>query len=143
MERSNPTMSHVKVEPGVWSLLDGTRQMEARVSRQGDDYLVTVRGRQIQIRVEDPRDSSNRNGGRADSSMAKVLSLMPGKVVRVMVAPGDLVEKGQGLVVVEAMKMQNEMKSPLAGIVQQVQAEVGATVMANQILVLVVAKDAG
>lgn len=136
-------MSHVKVEPGVWSLLDGTRQMEARVSRQGDDYLVTVRGRQIQIRVEDPRDSSNRNGGRADSSMAKVLSQMPGKVVRVMVAPGDLVEKGQGLVVVEAMKMQNEMKSPLAGIVQQVQAEVGATVMANQILVVVVAKDAG
>lgn len=136
-------MSHVKVEPGVWSLLDGTRQMEARVSRQGDDYLVTVRGRQIQIRVEDRRDSSNRNGGRADSSMAKVLSQMPGKVVRVMVAPGDLVEKGQGLVVVEAMKMQNEMKSPLAGIVQQVQAEVGATVMANQILVVVVAKDAG
>ena len=136
-------MSHVKVEPGVWSLLDGTRQMEASVSRQGDEYLVSVRGRQIQIRIEDPRDCSNRNGGRADSSMAKVLSPMPGKVVRVLVAPGDLVEKGQGLVVVEAMKMQNEMKSPLAGIVQQVQAEVGATVMANQILVVVVAKDAG
>ena len=68
---------------------------------------------------------------------------MPGKVVRVLVAPGDLVEKGQGLVVVEAMKMQNEMKSPMAGIVQQVQAEIGATVMANQILVVVVAKDAG
>ncbi len=136
-------MNHVKVEPGVWSMLDGTRQMEARVSRQGDDYLVTVRGRQIQIRIEDPRESSDLNGGRADSSMAKVLSPMPGKVVRVLVAPGDLVVKGQGLVVVEAMKMQNEMKSPLTGIVQQVQAEVGATVMANQILVVVVAKDAG
>ncbi len=136
-------MNHVKVEPGVWSLLDGSRQMEARVSRQGDDYLVTVRGRQIQIRIEDPRESSDLNGGRADSSMAKVLSPMPGKVVRVLVAPGDLVVKGQGLVVVEAMKMQNEMKSPLTGIVQQVQAEVGATVMANQILVIVVAKDAG
>ena len=136
-------MSHVKVEPGVWSLLDGTRQMEARVSRQGDDYLVTVRGRQIQIHIEDQRDSSHRNGSRADSGMAKVLSPMPGKVVRVLVVAGDLVEKGQGLVVVEAMKMQNEMKSPLAGIVQQVQAEIGATVMANQILVVVVAKDAG
>ena len=47
-------MSHVKVEPGVWSLLDGTRQMEARVSRQGDDYLVTVRGRQIRTALCHP-----------------------------------------------------------------------------------------
>ena len=52
-------------------------------------------------------------------------------------------EKGQGLVVVEAMKMQNEMKSPLAGTVQQVQAQVGATVKANQMLVIVAASDAG
>jgi len=95
------------------------------------------------VRIEDPRESSGAGAGRAGSGTAKVLSPMPGKVVRVLVVPGDAVEKGQGLVVIEAMKMQNELKSPLTGVVQQVQAEVGATVMANQILVVVVANDAG
>jgi biotin carboxyl carrier protein len=62
---------------------------------------------------------------------------MPGKVIRVLVAIGDRVESGLGLVVVEAMKMQNELKSPIAGIVKQVQAVEGATVNANQVLVVV------
>lgn len=136
-------MKHVKVEPGVWSLLDGSVHMEARVTRQGDSYMVNVRGRRIAIRIEDPREWSGSGTGKADSGIAKILSPMPGKVVRVLVAQGDSVEKGQGLVVVEAMKMQNEMKSPLAGTVQQVQAQVGATVKANQMLVIVAASDAG
>ncbi len=136
-------MSHVKVEPGVWSLLDGTVQTQARVERQGDEAIVTVRGRRIVVRIEDPRAWSGTGAGRTGSGTAKVLSPMPGKVVRVLVAAGDTVEKGQGLVVVEAMKMQNELKSPLDGVVQLVQAEMGATVMANQILVVVVANDAG
>ena len=59
---------------------------------------------------------------------------MPGKVVRVLVAPGDQVEAGQGLVVVEAMKMQNEMKASLAGRVATVPAREGATVAAGEVL---------
>jgi biotin carboxyl carrier protein len=59
---------------------------------------------------------------------------MPGKVVRVLVAPGDQVEAGQGLVVVEAMKMQNEMKAAHAGRVATVPAKEGATVAAGEIL---------
>jgi biotin carboxyl carrier protein len=62
---------------------------------------------------------------------------MPGKVIRVLVAPGDTVEEGQGLVVVEAMKMQNEMKSPKAGRVVEVRARADATVGAGEILVVV------
>jgi biotin carboxyl carrier protein len=59
---------------------------------------------------------------------------MPGKVVRVLVAPGDTVEAGQGLLVVEAMKMQNEMKASRAGRILTVAAREGATVSAGEIL---------
>jgi biotin carboxyl carrier protein len=62
---------------------------------------------------------------------------MPGKVVRVLVAAGTLVETGDALVVVEAMKMQNELKSPKAGTVIEVRAETGATVNAGDVLVVV------
>jgi biotin carboxyl carrier protein len=67
---------------------------------------------------------------------------MPGKVVRVLVAAGDTVSAGQGLVVVEAMKMQNELKSPIDGIVARLDAAEGASVNANQLLVLVEAHAA-
>ena len=62
---------------------------------------------------------------------------MPGKVVRVLVEPGDSVEAGQGLVVVEAMKMQNEMKSPKAGRVVEVRTRVDAAVVAGEALIVV------
>jgi biotin carboxyl carrier protein len=62
---------------------------------------------------------------------------MPGKVVRVLVAVGDAVEAGQGIVVVEAMKMQNEMKAPRAGKVIAIAAKTGATVTAGEVLATV------
>jgi biotin carboxyl carrier protein len=62
---------------------------------------------------------------------------MPGKVVRLLVAAGDTVEAGQGLLVVEAMKMQNELKSPKKGIVRQVLAREGAAVNAGDVLAIV------
>jgi biotin carboxyl carrier protein len=62
---------------------------------------------------------------------------MPGKVVRVLVAEGDTVERGQGLVVIEAMKMQNEMKSPKQGRVVSVHAVAGATVAAGEVVAVV------
>jgi len=62
---------------------------------------------------------------------------MPGKVVRVLVEAGQQVEVGQGVVVVEAMKMQNEMKSPKAGTVAEIRAEAGATVNAGDVLAVI------
>jgi biotin carboxyl carrier protein len=68
---------------------------------------------------------------------ARVIAPMPGKVVRVLVEPGASVEAGAGLVVVEAMKMQNEMKSPKAGSVTSINVEVGGTVNAGDVLAVV------
>ena len=63
-----------------------------------------------------------------------VVAPMPGKIVRVLIAPGDAVETGQGLIVVEAMKMQNEIKATRAGRVLSVAVKEGATVSAGEIL---------
>jgi biotin carboxyl carrier protein len=130
-------MKPVQVEPGVWSLIDGNRQRELRIEREGEDYRVTLLGRSTLVRVEDPRAWTGAARGVGAVGAAKVASPMPGRVVRVLVEVGHIIEAGQGVVVVEAMKMQNELKSPIAGTVTQVQALEGANVNGNQVLVVV------
>ena len=75
-------------------------------------------------------------GGGADIT-ARIIAPMPGKVVRVLVEAGAEVETGAGIVVVEAMKMQNEMKSPKAGIVATLNVEVGTTVNGGDVLAVI------
>jgi biotin carboxyl carrier protein len=107
-----------------------------RVSR-GTGKEVWVNGRQLSMDVFDPRDLRPGQGATANHGRQEIAASMPGKVVRVLVAAGDTVEEGQGLVVVEAMKMQNEMKSPKAGRVAEIRARPDATVGAGEILVVV------
>jgi len=65
-----------------------------------------------------------------------VVAPMPGLIVRVNVSPGDTVAAGQGLVVVEAMKMENELKAPADGVVARVSVEAGAAVEKGAVLVV-------
>lgn len=125
----------VEIEPGLYSILDGTRSLEARVMRNHAGFVVDLNGRAIPVQLEDPRElrQGGRHHGRA--GRADISAPMPGKLVRVLVAVGDVVEEGQGLVVVEAMKMQNEMKAPKDGTVVAVAAKEGASVAAGQVLV--------
>ena len=74
--------------------------------------------------------------GHADEA-ARIVAPMPGKIVRVLVEVGAQIEAGAGIVVVEAMKMQNEMKSPKAGTVSEVNVEVGATVNGGDVLAVI------
>jgi biotin carboxyl carrier protein len=67
----------------------------------------------------------------------KVSVPMPGKVIAVLVSEGDVVEKGQGLVIVEAMKMENEVRSPIAGAVKEIKVKQGETVEAGAVLLVV------
>jgi biotin carboxyl carrier protein len=76
-------------------------------------------------------------GGPASQGEQKVTAPMPGRVVRVLVAPGDAVEARQGVVVVEAMKMENELRSPKAGRVKEVAVEAGTSVEAGRVLLIV------
>ena len=78
-----------------------------------------------------------RRSADAGKGRQNIAAMMPGKVVRVLVAMGDAVEAGEGLVVVEAMKMQNEMKSPKAGRVIEVRTRPEATVAAGEVLVVI------
>jgi len=96
-----------------------------------------VGNRGYSIEVYDPRD---RGANREQQSLAGPLelrALMPGKVVKILVEPGARVESGQSLIVVEAMKMQNEMKSSKDGIVTRIHVSEGATVNAGERLLVV------
>jgi biotin carboxyl carrier protein len=118
---------------GTSVLLDGRSY---RVSK-GAGTEIWVNGRLLAIKVFDPRDLRPGQGASSNQGRQEIAASMPGKVIRVLVAAGDAVEEGQGLVVVEAMKMQNEMKSPKAGRVAEIRARPDATVGAGEILVVV------
>lgn len=130
-----------EVEPGVYLFTHGGRVFECRVeantSRDGETR-VTVGGREFAVALYDPRRLRAAGAGGAQSQgRAVVVASIPGKVVRVLIEEGATVEAGAGLCVVEAMKMQNELKSPKAGTVTELRARAGATVNAGDVLVVV------
>lgn len=130
-----------QVEPGVYLLRLGERIYECRV-RSVDTAPGTsevhVGQQEFQVTLNDPRRLSHAGvSGTLAAGRAAVIAPMPGRVVRVLVEVGSQVEAGAGLIVVEAMKMQNELKSPKAGIVTAVNAETGAAVNAGDTLVVI------
>jgi len=114
----------------VYSILAGRHIYEARI----DGTNVTIHGRSFRAEVFDPRRWNQERNHRQTEGRQNIVASMPGKVVRVMVSAGDEVTAGQGIVVVEAMKMQNEMKAVRAGRVVTLSAVAGATVIAGEIL---------
>ncbi len=104
--------------------------------RQGQAWHAEVNGRRFEVEVRDPRNVSHRSKTAFGSGRQNITAPMPGKVIRVLVNEGDQVETGQGLVVVEAMKMQNEMKASRPGRVVSVLARAGNTIAAGDTLVV-------
>lgn len=108
------------------------------VHDQPNDLEVSLHGNRYNIKLIDPkRLRSSQTGADHDRGSAQILAPMPGKVVRVLVEAGAHVQAGAGIVVVEAMKMQNEMKSPKSGIVVELKTAAGATVNAGDVLAVV------
>jgi len=122
-------------EPSVYSILLDGRSYEACVEDTPAGVVVVVDGYRFEIQVNDPRRWSRKSGRGVGQGPQAVTAPMPGKVVRVLVHTGDAVEPGQGLVVVEAMKMQNELRAAHAARVLSVSASEGATVAAGEVLV--------
>ena len=119
-------------------LLEGKAyEIKRERSFSGETHMI-VGSQRYSAEVQDPRSlRSRRAAGASTEGPQKLLAPMPGKVVRILVAEKDEVEAGQGLIVVEAMKMQNELKSPKKGIVQKIMAVEGATVNPGEALVIV------
>jgi len=127
------------LEHGAVSLIVDGRSHDVELDESGDEVQVLVDFELLTVDVADERAVSLRAGAAGFSVTGRVLvtAPMPGKVVRVLVAPGAQVTEGQGLVVVEAMKMENELKSPKAGTVVEVFAKEGSAVEANAKLLTV------
>jgi biotin carboxyl carrier protein len=123
-----------EAEPSVYSVLIDGRSYDARVEETPVGLVVVIGGHRFEIGVRDPRRMSRKHGGPGHEGLQNVTAPMPGKIVRVLVAPGDEVAAGQGLLVVEAMKMQNELKALRPGRVSTISAREGATVSAGEVL---------
>ena len=124
-------------EEGVYTFLEGDRVYEAHVSPLDDTSLrVLIGSRAFTTTIVD-RKHRRSSVEHAIEGRQNLIAPMPGRVVRVLLRAGDEVAPGQGVIVVEAMKMQNEIKSPKAGRVLEVRVAEGATVNANQVLAVV------
>jgi biotin carboxyl carrier protein len=123
-----------EAEPSVYSVLLDGRSYDARVEEGPEGLVVVIAGHRFEIGVRDPRRLSRKHGGAGGEGRQNVIAPMPGKIVRVLVSPGDEVTAGQGLLVVEAMKMQNELKALRPGKVGTISAREGATVGAGEVL---------
>jgi biotin carboxyl carrier protein len=104
----------------------------------GKPIRVIVGANEYSVTLIDPKRLRGASDAAAPAGQAaRIVAPMPGKVVRVLVSVGDQVEAGAGIVVVEAMKMQNEMKSPKTGTVVALHVDAGATVNAGDVLAVV------
>ena len=139
LEGRRHTVDAQVLDHGAVSLIVDGRSYDVELDESGDEVQVLVDSELLTVDVADERAVSLRAGAAGFSVTGKVLvtAPMPGKVVRVLVAPGAQVTEGQGLVVVEAMKMENELKSPKAGTVIEVFANEGSAVEANAKLLTV------
>jgi biotin carboxyl carrier protein len=127
----------VLARPDVLSLRIGNKAYEVKCERVGSDLHLWVGSQRFATEVRDPRSLRGRTRAADHHGPKKLTAPMPGKVVRVLVHEGDEVEAGTGVAVVEAMKMQNEIKSPKKGKIQKIRVAAGASVNAGDVLAVV------
>lgn len=124
----------------VYSLIADGKSHEAYVRESDEGWQVLLRGRLYPVRVEDEREKRLRaaaGGGVAESGEFHLKAPMPGLVVAVPVEEGQQVKKGQVLLILESMKMQNELKSPRDGTVNRIKVRAGESVEQKQPLLSV------
>jgi biotin carboxyl carrier protein len=124
----------------VYSLIVDGKSHEAYVQENDNVWQVLLRGRLYPVRVEDEREKRLRaaaGAGVAETGEFHLKAPMPGLVVSILVSEGQEVKKGQVLLILESMKMQNELKSPRDGIVNRVKVRAGESVEQKQSLLSV------
>ena len=138
-----PIAVHLReIAPGILSLLltapDGTtRSFRALAESRPGETAIVLDGQRLPYTLADPRSLRSSASTGNDTGPRNLKAPMPGRIVRVLVAEGDLVEAGQGCIVIEAMKMQNELKAPRAGTIAKLSIVAGETVAANAVLLVI------
>jgi biotin carboxyl carrier protein len=122
-----------------YSLIIDKQSFEVDVDIAEDEYRVLADGRTYHVRLVDERKTrlGGLQSGVEPRGRQEIAVPMPGKIVAVLVTQGDRVEKGQGLVIVEAMKMENEVRSTISGEVKEIRIKAGETVEAGKVLLVV------
>lgn len=141
VEKREYELEASEVEPNVYLLKHENQIFEIFVEPQTDKnapYKVKVKDHEFEINLTDPKRlrGSNAAGGASDG-IIEIKTAMPGKVVRVLAEAGAEIKAGESVVVVEAMKMQNEMKSPKDGTIKEIRFAEGATVNAGDVLAVI------
>jgi len=127
-----------QVHSSVWSVLYGVTSFEVDVQGKDEEYEVLIDGDCYKFSLmNEQRKALLRAGGKGAAGKAMVTSPMPGKVVKLLVSEGEEVKANQGVIVVEAMKMENELKSAVAGKVQEIFVKEGEVVESGTKLLLV------
>jgi biotin carboxyl carrier protein len=132
-------VNFLQVDPGLYSLLIEGRSYEVDLLKVEDALMVLVDGQPFRVEIQEERERRLRAAvGKGESKAGKrvVTAPMPGKVVRLLVRAGDAVRPGDGLIVVEAMKMENELKAPAAGTVKEVRVAEGKAVSGGDVLLV-------
>src|ERR1700733_3461885 len=127
----------ILTRPDVLSLRIGDRAYEVKSERVSNDLHLWIGSTCFAVEVRDPRSLRGRTRAGDDHGPRKIAAPMTGKVVRLLVSPGEEVAGGAGVAVVEAMKMQNEIKSPKKGTIQKILVSKGAAVNAGDVLAIV------
>lgn len=131
-------MDAVLARRDVLSIVIDGKAYEVKRERTATDLHLWVGGARYAAELRDPRSLRSRRASAGDDrGPKKLVAPMPGKVVRVLLHEQAQVQAGQGILVMEAMKMQNEIKSPKAGVVQKIVAGEGAAVNAGDVLAVV------
>jgi biotin carboxyl carrier protein len=127
-----------EIAPGMYSILLDGQAFEVRVEENADGLRIETCGEVCTVAIVDPRQWQGRHGHTLEvEGRQQILAPMPGKIVRVLVRQGDAVQAGQGIVVIEAMKMQNEVRSRKTGIVEKLLVVDGKTVNAGEVVAVV------
>lgn len=128
-------------EPGIVSLLLNNRSIEAVVDEKEDDsFEVLIRGELYSVQVQDERSrrlAMARGETAVDSGEFVIKSPMPGIIVKTPVEAGQSVKKGDSIIILESMKMENELRAPRDGIVTRVHVEPGQSVEKDQALAII------
>jgi biotin carboxyl carrier protein len=127
-----------QTEEGIWSILLAGAAYVADVTERDGVYVVDVDGERYAIRVEEETRYIIRTRGAGGAARGQVLKApMPGRVTLIEVAVGQTVAPGDGLIVLEAMKMENEFKAAVAGTVKEIRVAPGQAVNPGDVLVVI------